>query len=224
MVVKKVHKWWEEFRGGLVNFFDFWNTVFVLVSVAVLAGIFVIQLSTSTTEQSYLPIAVAVFTAVYALISFNDMRTEGPANTRTPSVRRDYRADEDSKVYDFGLRNFGPGPALYLRVYARIIPDGADLLIPESESPLHLEEGEFMSLLRRDFAELQNLESDIYDRPDAKEVELYYTWETNGVQCPPGLDSPREMDKDELVEAAEDPRTEKLEDLRKNWLGQSEVA
>lgn len=212
---QKIKEWGREFKTGISDFFDFWNTVFVLLSGLLLVGIFIFQIRVST--------AVAVFTAIYALITFNQMRTGGPVNSRTPSIRRDYRIDEDSGVYDFGLRNFGPGPALYLRVYARIVPNGPDLLIPESELPLHLEQGEFLSLLRRDFLELQNSVSDLYDRPDAKEIELYYTWESNGIQCPPGLDSPREMDKNELVDAARKPRTAKLKDLRKNWIQQSEA-
>lgn len=217
MVIQKIRGWWQEFKEGILRFFDFWNTVFVLASLLVLAIIFILQLSISTTELSYLPIAVAVFTAIYALISFNRMRDGGPASSQFPTIRRDYRTGEESGVYDFGLRNFGPGPALYLRVYAKIVPDGPDLLIPESESPLHLEEGEFMSLLRRDFAELCNKESDLYEHPDSKEIELYYTWESKGTQCPPELDNPREMEKDELEDAADNPRTEKLENLRRNW-------
>lgn len=219
-----IKKWRQELKEGVLDFFDLWNTIFVLSSFFVVGLIFLHHILTSTVDTIPISITVAIFTAIYALIAFNQMRTGGPANTGKTTIRQDYRIDEDSEVFDFGLRNFGTSSALNLRIYARVTPNGPDLVIPESEYPLHLKEGEFTSLLRRDFAELSVIGSELYDRPDAKEIELYYTWESeSGVQCPESLNSPREMEISELVDAAEDPRTEQLEDLRKNFTKRSQI-
>lgn len=109
-------------------------------------------------------------------------------------------------------------------MHATVEPGGPDLTVHESDPPLHLEEGEFLSLLRGDLAELRDGNSDLYEQDDGARVELYYTFEsTSGRQTPPGLGSPRELSVDELVDRANDPRTEELENLQRNCAKASEV-
>ena len=196
-------------------FFDVYNIIFTIVSVIVV--------TLTLLFNAPLAVAVAIFTAVYALISFNRMRGSENVWMNTPTVRRDFQ-QTDSGNYDFGLRNFGPGPALYFRVYATVEPSGANLTIHESDPPLHLEEGEFLPLLQGDLAELCDESSDLYKRDDAARIELYYTFEsTSGRETPPGLKNPREMRITKLVDEADDPRTEDLENIRKNCAETSEV-
>ncbi|WP_137287122.1 hypothetical protein [Halorussus salinisoli] len=208
---------YEEIVEEVRAFFDIYNKIFVVGSVLVVGLLVYLQAPLSA--------AVAIFTAVYAFIAFNRMRDSEGVWTNSPVVRRDFQSSTDSDSYDFGLRNFGPGPALYLRVHATVEPDGPSLTIPESDPPLHLEEGEFLSLIQDELAVLRDENSDLYEKDDAARVELYYTFEsTSGRQTPPGLKNPRDMSVDDLVDKADNPRTEKLENLRKVCTEVSEVA
>lgn len=200
----------------ILDFFDIYNTIFVGISLVVMA--------LTLYFDAPLAVAVAFFTAVYAFIAFNRMRRSESVWIRSPTVRRDSFKKGESDSHEFGLTNFGPGPALYLRVHATVEPNGPSVTIHESDLPLHLDEGDSLSLLRGDLAELRDEESDLYSRDDATRVELYYTFDSlSGRQTPPGLENPREMSVDELVERATGPRTEKLENLRQNCTGASEV-
>lgn len=191
------------------NFFDTYNKIFVVGSLAVMA--------LTIYFDAPLAVAVAFFTAVYAFIAFNRMRRSESVWMKSPTVRRDFRRANRFENYDFGLRNFGPGPAMYFRVHATVEPNGPAVTIHESDMPLHLGEGEFLPLLQGDLTELRNEESDLYKQDNADRIELYYTFDSlANRQTPPGLENPREMSVDELVNEANDPRTEKLENLRKN--------
>lgn len=206
----------EEIAEEVRAFFDVYNIFFVIVSAVIV--------SLTLLLNAPLAVAVAIFTAVYALISFNRMRGSENVWMNTPTVRRDFQRQTDSNNYDFGLRNFGPGPALYFRVHATVLPNGPEITINESDPPLHLEEGEFLSLLQGELAELRDKDSELYERDDAERVELYYTFEsTSSRQTPPGLKNPRKMSVKELVDKADDPRDEKLENLRKNCAETPEV-
>lgn len=202
----------EEIRA----FFDIYNKIFVVTSL------FVIGLP--LLFDAPLAVAVAIFTAVYAFIAFNRMRGSESVWMNSPTVRREFQSKTDSKNYDFGLRNFGPGPALYFRVHATVEPDGPDLTIHEADPPLHLEEGEFISLIQGELTKLRDENSELYKQDDADRVELYYTYvSTSGRQTPPDLKNPREMSVEELVDEAEDPRFEELENLQKNCVETSET-
>lgn len=206
----------REVVDEILAFFDVYNTIFAVASLVVIGLTLVFD--------APLAVAVAIFTAVYAFIAFNRMRGSESIWMKSPTVRREFQSETDSENYNFGLRNFGPGPALYFRVHATVEPDGPDLTIHESDPPLHLEEGEFLSLLRGELAELRDEDSELYEQDDAERVELYYTFEsTSGRQTPPGLKNPREMSVKELVDKADDPRTEKLENLQRNYAESSEV-
>lgn len=208
----------SELRG----FFDLWDAV-LLLGLAIIIGISFLPstisiggFSLSVPQYSFSP--VAAFTALYVFFAFKMMRKEGTIDSESQTVRRDFDSG------DFGLRNFGPGPALYLRVHATVEPEGPEHTIEESDEPLHLEEGEFLSVLKGELAELRNPDSELFEKEDATKVELYYTWESpSGRQCPTGLTNPRGMSVDELAREAEDPRTEELENLQKNLKKESEV-
>lgn len=200
----------------ILVFFDVYNKIFAVASLGVIGLTLIFD--------APLAVAVAIFTAVYAFIAFNRMRESENIWMNSPAVRREFQSETDSENYDFGLKNFGPGPALYLRVHATVEPDGPDLTIHESDLPLHLEEGEFLSLLRGELAELRDEDSELYKQNNAKKVELYYTFEsTSGGQIPIGLTEPRKMSVKELVDKVDDPRTEKLENLQRDCAESSEI-
>lgn len=202
----------------LQDFFDFWDRI-LLLGLGVIFGIPFLPAVVSIAGRSFstpqYPLSpVAAFTALYVFFAFKTMRHNNAANSANETVRRDYNEEKES---DFGLRNFGPGPALYLRVHATVEPNGPEHTIEEADPPLHLTEGEFISVLKDDLAELCEENSSIYQEQNCSRLELYYTWESStGNQCPPGLNGPREMTIDELKDAADDPRYEELENLREN--------
>ncbi|WP_254536733.1 hypothetical protein [Halomarina litorea] len=199
---------WRKTLSGtfedIYGFFDIYNQIFVVFSAAVVALVVVYNVSIST--------AVAVFTALYALIAFNQMRNGGPVQTTGLAVRPAYDSN-DAAECDFGLKNLGEGPALYLRAYVRI-EDEAEYLLKKMDRPIHLDEEEFVSLTEGDFSN-ESLD-DISAEDDAK-LEFYYTFTSpSGIQYPRGKTKPLEMSPKELVEATDEPRSLRLGDVREN--------
>lgn len=202
-----------------VRFFDAWNTIGVLV--VAIAG--VLLLSRGATTQSVL----VIVTAIYAFISFNQMR-EARQNRRAASslaVRPSFIFNSDTGEYDLGLQNFGDGPALGLRLRAKLKEGDTTidtLDISGKDQHLHLEQGEFVSLISRhpgyeSWQGLADADNDIYENADQRYIEFYYTFEaTDGVQYPRDMQRPQQMELDEVVKMADSPRTVRLtETLRK---------
>lgn len=207
-----------ELRG----FFDQWDAVILLI-LAIIIGLFFLPstvsiggFSLSLPQYSFSPIVA--LTALSVFFGSKIVRNGGSSNSEIQTVRRYFDSG------DFGLKNYGPGPALDLRVHATIEPEGPEHTIEQSDELLHLEEGEFLSVLKGDLAELRNPDSELFEREDATRIELYYTWESpSGRQRPTSLTNPREMTVDELVREAKDPRSEELDILQKKLRKESEV-
>lgn len=89
---------------------------------------------------------VTAFTAFIALYRLRHRR-----DRIRPAVREDIENGETEGKADFGLRNFGPGPALYLQVLATVeCGDEVDSVAcsPVHAHPIHLPEGGFASLVQ----------------------------------------------------------------------------
>lgn len=203
------------FIDDSISYFDIYEKVALIGVFLVLASIIVLkhwwEFSTS--------IAVAFFTGIYAFIAFKKMRESNLAEQGIPTVLQEYKYNNDSGYYDFGLKNLGNGPALFLRVCAKIEPDGPTITRSEEERPLHLEEGKFLPLIRGDDFDSpeDRFGFDILD--EERRVELYYTFiSTSGVEYPRNLTNPREMELSELTEVADNPQTSNLASLRKNCI------
>lgn len=194
------HIWW---------FMDGPNWLFVLFSVPLFGYVF-LKGSWSATA-----LIVAIFTAVYAFVVQNQMRESSITNT--PTVRKDYDANSDQEC-DFGLRNFGPGPALYLRIYVRVVQEGSEgnesvvadkVVLREAEKPIHLREGGFISLIDENFPSLK-------PDNDHLKMKIYYSFtDGNGNGVPPNLNNHREIPFKEMARSTPDPRSISLETLRK---------
>ncbi len=126
-----------------------------------------------------------------------------------PSVREDFDNLDDAGTPDFGLRNFGPGPALYVQAVATLEREDEEGFIEERltghqihDTPIHLREGEFLSLLNEvdenwlaDMrAEYEICEySGSCDAEDPLYVNLYYTYVSqSGAREPPHITDDRE--------------------------------
>lgn len=125
---------------------------------------------------------IALITALTAFIALYRLR-HWPDKKR-PAVREDYGEKGDTESFDFGLRNYGPGPALYLQAVVTVEKeDTMDTVyrFTPHDTPIHLEEGEFASLLQE--AEEDWLEDMLnkYGSEQARDgnparVNLYYSY------------------------------------------------
>lgn len=183
---------------------------------------------------SWPQMAVAVFTALYAFIASNQMRQE--SRTHTANVRRDYKYDSETDSYIFGLRNFGPGPALYLRVYATVVEEtekdeeetvvAQKPFLEEDDPPMNLEEGEFLPLVDDGFLRVADDDfPPLEPQNDGLEMRLYYSFVSrNGVETPEQQHKPREKSHRVLKNDSPEPRSIDLSNLREHCCQDREKA
>lgn len=221
--VRKKGKQFRKTVGDLRRFLDGPNWVFITFAgaVFVLVHVFIGGAWSPTT------MAVAIFTALYTFVASNQMRQE--TRTHTANVRRDYKTAPETGTPLFGLRNFGPGPALYLRVYATVVEkiDEEDdeeevvekkVILEEDDPPMNLEEGEFLPVLDDAFPTLD-------PEYDDREMRLYYSFVSrNGTETPEHQSEPRSKSHEELAKDSSNPRSIKLGKLRENCVQDYEVA
>ena len=162
-----------------------------------------------TLRQGLVVIAtVSAFAAIYQLRH---------SNATPPAVRQDFDNCDDGDSCDFGLRNFGPGPALYIQLIAKLEGEPVVELKPH-QRPVHLPEGDFLGLLHDERLKLDNR----LEIPEATnlDVELYYSYlSVDGVREPPALDDQKKdagFYKAELTADDRTPRTMALDRIREN--------
>lgn len=136
-----------------------------------------------------------------------------------PPVRPDFDGTEDEKLLDFGLKNFGSEPALYIQVVAEI--DGEDVVkLRPRQRPVHLDEDEFLGLVHDDrLPERIEDNNDFKGILDKAEVELYYSFVSTG-----GARAPQDMNLDdfgddecvfeEITGEDQDPRTMEIRRIK----------
>lgn len=160
---------------------------------------------------------LALLTAWTAIIGLYRLRHR-PEKTR-PSVREDFDELEQEDGADFGLRNFGPGPALYVQAVATVEEEQDQEEVTRlrvHEPPLHLREGDFASLAFHADEDWVSQMSDKYDidRSDEERseqenqptVNLYYSYVSeSGARTPTNV-SPDRDDAD-LLDQLKDTET-----------------
>lgn len=207
---KKCKQLWRTLLS-LWRFLDGPNWLFILFAIIVFTYVFIEEYWSPTT------MVVAIFTALYAFIASNQMRQE--TRTHTANVRKSYNTDPKTEELDFGLENFGPGPALYLRVYSTVVEKMDEgekeivekkVILEEDDPPLSLEEGEFLSVMDDDFPTL-------HPEYDDRELKLYYSYVSrSSTETPEHQHEPRKKSHKDLAEDPSDPRSIKLEKLREH--------
>lgn len=169
-------------------------------------------------ERSGLLALLTAFTAIIALY-----RLRHRPNKIRPTVREDFEDHDGDGTTDFGLRNYGPGPALYLQAAVEVVDDDSDdddnsefdpvTCFEVHEHPIHLQEGEFASLvLERDdcWVEeaieefgIQDLEECDNGEPrDSVKINLHYTYVSQSGAREP-TDVTAERDDADLLKCAE---------------------
>ena len=217
-----------DMKNDVYNFVDKWNTFGLLVITVVL--------SWAILEQNFTTnLVLVVFTAAYTFVTFNQMRETrwSRKHPGTLTLRPDFEWDDDRDTDIFGLRNFGTGPAINLRGCA-IIRDGNGkdasrvweedgdhvLRFPKKDNHLSLKEGELLPLtegshyIGNHFNNLWNEDGDLKRKYEGKQMELYYTFESNtGEPYPRDWSKPTEIGMEEVIEMADAPRTVRLSEI-----------
>lgn len=159
--------------------------------------------------------AIAMVTAVTALAGIYQLRH--PTHTVRPAVREDFQAESDTT--DFGLRNCGPGPALYIQIVAKVDGNSHVRLKPQNP-PIHLSEGDFVGLQYDSRTDGELWDDSESANESEKEIELFYSYVTEqGLREPVSLNLSKYEDSqclfDEITDDDQDPRTIDLETVKK---------
>lgn len=168
-------------------------------------------------ENSGLLALLAAWTAMVGLYRLRHR----PDKVR-PSVREDFSNFDGQGKTDFGLRNFGPGPALYIQAVATIEqrdePDQTELArIEPHDSPIHLREDDFVSLVPdtedgwvNEMAEEYNLsqfQSNDDEQRHPPRINLYYTYVSqSGARTPNHISTKR--DDTDVLDEINDPEAD----------------
>lgn len=144
-------------------------------------------------------------------VFYGQYRLRHPDKATRPAVRPEYGAAHSDDLDGYGLKNFGPGPALYLQIKVRIDGKDYELLRPK-ERPTHLTEGGYVSLT--DFDSRGNehsLISLVRGKDDDTEIHFYYTYlSQSGVREPLQAKQVAKGDSDDILD--EFPLSEDSED------------
>lgn len=207
---------------------DLYDALFALfLGVIVLAGF---ATFVETTEAGLLKAwldfikssgLIALLTAWTAIIALYRLRHR-PDKTR-PAVREDFDDSSGGDETDFGLRNFGPGPALYVQAVVTIERDGDGELeevgrLKPHDRPFHLREGEFAGLIFGDqkqwleeMAEKYEIEPEEgvndQDQENPPMINLYYSYVSHsGAREPTSISA--ERDDTNILKRIKDPKSE----------------
>lgn len=162
--------------------------------------------------------AIATITAFVAIYQLRHPVTE--TQHLRPAVRQGFHELEEQNQTDFGLRNYGPGPALYLQVVTEVNGGRRNKIKPHNR-PVHLSEGEFVGLIHDD--RVSDKLKETAANEDVGEAELYYSYvSVKGEREPTNLSIEDEGDADclfrEITGDDQEPRTMKLSLIRDECL------
>ncbi|MFB6082059.1 MAG: hypothetical protein ABEJ67_04475 [Halanaeroarchaeum sp.] len=225
---RRIRNGFREMWDELWNFMDKWN---ILGLTAIIAIISVIWEQEITTQ-----VLLVTFTAAYVFTSFNQMRETrlNRIHPDTLTVRPDFEWKDDDGEFVFGMRNFGTGPAINLRGCAvireeegkeasQVWQEGDEryiLKFSDKSRHLSLQEDELLPLtaesplINRNFDILFTDDGELKDSYRGKQVEFYYTFESNnGEQYPRGWGNPSDMELVEVIKKSNSPRTVALSEI-----------
>lgn len=189
--------------------------IFLPVGVA---GLISLQLD----FEQFGSVAIAYVTGVTAVAAIYQLRR--PSSKERPAVRPSFASSEDNDLVDFGLKNYGPGPALYLQLELIHGESGSTLLrCRPRDEPLHLPEGDFLGFVHdsrtsdEDFCnEIKDLEKE-FDSTEM--VDLHFSYSTpNGQRIPNHITGSLEREDDEILcklkETTENPLKMELSEIQ----------
>lgn len=195
--------------------YDFWGGVILVLFSGVAIWFSIIREDVTST---HVVAAIATITAFVAIYQLRHPETE--TQHLRPAVRQGFHRLEGQSQVDFGLRNYGPGPALYLQVVTEVNGGRRNEIKPH-DRPVHLAEGEFVGLIHDD--RVSDKLKETAANGDVGEVELYYSYvSVRGEREPTNLSIEDEGDADclfrEMTADDQDPRTMELSVVRDECL------
>lgn len=230
---ERVKEAYQDMLRDIDNFVDKWNLVGLLPITAV-----VLWTGWRIWNQEFnVTLALVTFTATYTFVTFNQMR-EMRWSRKYPgtlTIRPGFKWDSERNTYIFGLRNFGTGPAINLRGCAIIRDENEKdasqiwkddnekriLRFSEKDRHLNLQEGKTLPLTTSSpliddyFEELWTETGEIKDEYKGKQIEFYYTFESNtGEQYPRDWNKPADMDLSTVIKKSDSPRTVEIEEIK----------
>lgn len=165
--------------------------------------------------------AIALVSALTAFVAIYRLRR--PDKTERPAVRQSFENVKDKEYMDFGLKNYGPEPALYLQVEATLESSGETLFKFEPrDHPVHLPEGDFLGFIYDDhspcdefFTEIFNASGD--EMPVDDKVYLHYSYVS-----PAGIREPEEWNNkldrpDETIDLTGKSKKPRQMEVSKVW-------
>ncbi|QIO23859.1 hypothetical protein [Haloarcula sp. JP-L23] len=155
--------------------------------------------------------SLAILTA--CTVFYGQYRLRHPDKATRPAVRPEYGAAHSDDLDGYGLKNFGPGPALYLQIKVSIDGDGRDYkLLRPKERPTHLTEGKYVSLTDPNSrGNERSLASLVRGKDDDAEIRFHYTYlSQSGVREPLQAKQVAKGDSDDILD--EFPLSEDSED------------
>lgn len=199
-----------------------WVTAMFLIIILLPVGVATVLEIIGVGQYGSLTLAwVTAITANAAIY-----RLRRPNRKARPAVRPAF-SPANNGVDNFGLKNFGPDPALYVQIEAIDGKTGDTLFKSEPrEEPVHLTEGEFVGFVHGDCA----AENDMYKmlRDDVEDGDfgmmyIHFSYLSPDGQRIPGymhgqLEREDESILDRLKENGETPRRMELSKIRDRCL------
>lgn len=208
--------WLLKYKGKFAPYFDRFDLLIFLILV-VLLGVAGRLDILSVSLVVAIATAIGVFTAIY-----NRRHQEKV----TPSVRESYFAAPESDSVDFGLQNFGPGPALYLQILVTDEHNETLFEVKPRERPLHLKEGDAVGFLCDGVAPCDEFKA-IIEQPNRlgadDMIHIHFSYfSERGVREPHELngvaDTQDECIFDDLLELEGPPRRMEVSEIREQCL------
>jgi hypothetical protein len=205
-----IRKRLREFRERELPKSDRYDYALLVAFGATILGAWIIDRMDGT-----FPVATYAVAFIGALTAWRAIyKMRHPDRPAPPDVRQDFELSEPSKVRDFGFRNFGPGPAIYIQFVARV--DGEErVTLGPLERPIHLPEGEFVGIV-----DDRRVTGDLFkENENQGEVELYCAYgSVEGIRGPRNLDVPDDAPEkyllDDLTELHPQPQHMRIERIR----------
>lgn len=160
---------------------------------------------------------IVLISGATAFLAFYRLRR--PDKSSKPAVRPSFEPTDEEDQYRTGLKNFGPGPAIYLQ--AKISGPGSTdpMILRPFERPLHLSEGEMFDITLDSPPEEPSLSDLMGEADDNEELIFEFTYlSDDGRREPSYFDMGSRRDDATVLDElnSDNPRRMKVGEIRRN--------
>lgn len=197
-----------------------WITLMILGVIVAVGGLRLVSPSPSLPTPGH---SLALLTA--GSVFYAQYRLRHPNKGHVPAVRPEYKNPYSTDETGYGLKNYGPGPALYLQIKAKVSDGDKAVLLRPHDQPTHLEEGKFLSLTDdNQRGNNRTLVPLIEGAESGSELQFYYSYiSQEGIREPLGAKKLTEQDDDDILselpiskDMSEDARSIEIEQIRQH--------